>query len=117
MFGFSVTTVCSPRHFPLLHSLGAKNVFDYKDPDVVSKIRRVMPEVEYVFDTIGNETSSAIASEAIGDAGGVLCTVRPAKEFTEKVTARTKVTAVFVFTSFLKDHKLGPVFLPVSHLC
>ncbi|KAH6972256.1 chaperonin 10-like protein [Ilyonectria sp. MPI-CAGE-AT-0026] len=93
LFGFKVATVCSPRHFPLLHSLGAKYVFDYKDPEV---------------------TSSATASTAMREAGGILCTVRPSKEFTEHVSSRTKVTSILVFTSFLKEHQMGSCILPAS---
>ncbi|KAJ3527772.1 hypothetical protein NM208_g10540 [Fusarium decemcellulare] len=114
LFGFSVATVCSPRHFPLLHSHGAKHVFDYKDPDVIQKIRQALPNIKYIFDTIGNESSSATASEAMSKSGGILCTVRPAKEFTENVTPRTKVTSVLVFTSFLKCHQLGTNLFPAS---
>ncbi|KAJ4213693.1 hypothetical protein NW759_010689 [Fusarium solani] len=114
LFGFQVATVCSPRHFPLLHSHGAKYIFDYKDPDVIQKIRKALPDIKYIFDTIGTESSSARASRAMSDSGGVLCTVRPGKEFTEKVTARTKVTSVLVFTSFLKDHQLGATLFPAS---
>jgi NADPH:quinone reductase-like Zn-dependent oxidoreductase len=114
LFGFQVATVCSPRHFPLLHSHGAKYIFDYKDPDVIQKIRKALPDIKYTFDTIGTESSSARASRAMSDSGGVLCTVRPGKEFTEKVTARTKVTSVLVFTSFLKDHQMGATLFPVS---
>ncbi|KAK7418010.1 hypothetical protein QQZ08_011407 [Neonectria magnoliae] len=114
LFGFRVATVCSPRHFPLLRSLGAKHVFDYKDPDVISKIQQALPDVEYVFDTIGNETSSATASKAIRPSGGTLCTVRPFRENTENVTPQTKVTSLLVFTSFLKDQQMGSNFLPAS---
>ncbi|KAM0425066.1 hypothetical protein ACHAPT_009625 [Fusarium lateritium] len=114
LFGFQVATVCSPRHFPLLHSYGAKHVFDYKDPNVIQKLRKALPDIKYIFDTIGTESSSARASQAMSDSGGVLCTVRPAKEFTENVTPRTKVTSVLVFTSFLKDHHLGTNHFPAS---
>ncbi|KAI8667066.1 PKS-ER domain-containing protein [Fusarium sp. Ph1] len=114
LFGFQVATVCSPRHFPLLHSHGAKYIFDYKDPDVIQKIRKALPDIKYIFDTIGTQSSSVRASRAMGDSGGVLCTVRPGKEFTEKVTARTKVTSVLVFTSFLKNHQMGANLFPAS---
>ncbi|KAH8664780.1 chaperonin 10-like protein [Ilyonectria robusta] len=114
LFGFKVATVCSPRHFPLLHSLGAKHVFDYKDPEVVKKIQIALPNLKYIFDTIRNETSSATASTAMREAGGILCTVRPSKEFTEHVSSRTKVTSILVFTSFLKEHQMGSRILPAS---
>ncbi|KPM42101.1 hypothetical protein AK830_g4456 [Neonectria ditissima] len=114
LFGFSIATVCSPRHFPLLRSFGAKHVFNYKDPEVISKIQQALPDVQYVFDTIGNETSSATASKAICASGGTLCTVRPFRENTENVTPQTKVTSLLVFTAFLRDQHLGSNFLPAS---
>ena len=61
--------------------------------------------MKYVFDTIGNTTSSALASQAVDEKGGVLCTVRPGKANTEGVTKQTKVTDVLVWTAFLKDHQ------------
>lgn len=113
LFGFEVATVCSPRHFPLLRSLGARHVFDYRDPEIIPKIREALPNLRYVFDTIGNETSSAVSSQAIRPSGGSLCTVRPFRENTEDVTKRTKVSSVLVFTAFLRDQMLGPNHIPV----
>ncbi|RGP72224.1 zinc-type alcohol dehydrogenase [Fusarium longipes] len=130
MFGFKIITTCSPRSFDLVKSFGAVHVFDYNDPNVVNSIKEVAPGLKYVFDTIGNETSSATASEAIDENGGTLCTVRPDKTFTENVTKQTKVVPVLVWTAFNRfiqyktasfppseeDHKLGVEFnkkLPV----
>lgn len=73
-----------------------------------------MPGLSHVFDTIGASQSSATASQAVGEQGGVLCTVRPGKANTESVTERTKVTDVLVWTAFLKDHRYGDFFWPVS---
>lgn len=73
-----------------------------------------MPDLGYVFDTIGGPKSSANASQAIGESGGVLCTVRPGKQHTENVTKRTRVTDVLVWTAFLEDHSYGEHFWPVS---
>jgi hypothetical protein len=81
---------------------------------VVASIRSVAPHLGHVFDTIGASQSSATASQAIGERGGVLCTVRPGKANTADVTERTKVTDVLVWTAFLKDHKFGEFFWPVS---
>lgn len=89
-------------------------MFDYRDPDAVKKIKAVAPNLTYVFDTIGNETSSATASKAIAESGGGLCTVRPGKTFTENVSKQTKVTDVLVWTAFLKDHRYGDFHWPVS---
>jgi NADPH:quinone reductase-like Zn-dependent oxidoreductase len=124
ILGFNIITTCSPHSFDLVKSFGATHVFDYSDPDVVKSIKDVAPSLKYVFDTIGKETSSAKASEAIDENGGTLCTVRPDKSFTENVTKQTKVTPVLVWTAFNRviqykkasfpasedDHKLGAEF-------
>ncbi|KAK2026637.1 GroES-like protein [Colletotrichum zoysiae] len=114
LFGFNIGTVCSPSQASRLCSLGANHIFDYKDPDVISKIKQAMPSVDYIFDTIGTESSSTLASQAMNPAGGTLCTVRPFREHTEDVTSQTKVTSVLVFTSFFKNHTMGSNLLPAS---
>jgi NADPH:quinone reductase-like Zn-dependent oxidoreductase len=124
MFGFKIITTCSPHSFDLVKSFGATHVFDYNDSNVVKSIKDVAPDLKYVFDTIGNKTSSTTASEAIDENGGTLCTVRPDKGFTENVTKQTRVTPVLVWTAFNRviqykkasfpaseeDHKLGIEF-------
>jgi NADPH:quinone reductase-like Zn-dependent oxidoreductase len=98
----------------LVKALGAKYAFDYRADDVVESITSVATDLAYVFDTIGAGQSSAIASQAVRERGGVLCTVRPGKGNTDKVTSRTRVTDVLVWTAFLKDHRYGDFFWPVS---
>lgn len=103
--GFNVVTVCSPKHHEKVKSLGADHVFDYKSADVVDQIKNAAPRLQYIFDTIGDKTSSATASQSLGEAGGTLCTVRPGKANTEGVSSQAKVTDVLVWTAFLKDHQ------------
>ncbi|KAF1964489.1 hypothetical protein BU23DRAFT_585559 [Bimuria novae-zelandiae CBS 107.79] len=105
--GLTVFTTCSQRNFDLVKTVDAQSAFDYTDADVAEKIRKVAPDLTYVFDTIDNVESSAIASQAIRDEGSVLCRVRPGKANTVKCTARTKVTDVLVWTAFLKEHAYG----------
>jgi hypothetical protein len=81
---------------------------------VVRQIVGVAPELKYVFDTIGNDTSSVTASRAIANTGGRLCTVRPGKDFTGNVSEQTTVTDVLVWTAFLKEHRYGDLVWPVS---
>ncbi|OHE98291.1 hypothetical protein CORC01_06488 [Colletotrichum orchidophilum] len=114
MQGFNVVTTCSPRHFELVKSLGAKHVFNYRDDDVIKSITRAAPGLKYVFDTIGNKSSSGQASQAIDESGGRLCTVRPGKANTEDVTKQTTVTDVLVWTAFLKDHQYAEFKWPAS---
>ena len=116
-YGLNVVTTCSPRHHDLVRSLGAAHAFDYHGTNVVESIKAATDSnLKYVFDTIGNDSSSATASQAISEQGGVLCTVRPGKAFTENVSKQTKVTDVLVWTAFLKEHKYKDFYWPVSHL-
>ncbi|ORX37329.1 hypothetical protein BD324DRAFT_441385 [Kockovaella imperatae] len=111
---FKVITTASSKNHELLKSLGADHVFDYKDESVVDKIREAASDLRYVFDTIGNETSSATASKAVRQEGGSLCTVRPGKGNTDNVERRVKVTDVLVWTVFLKDHAYKEFKYPAS---
>ncbi|KAI8217754.1 hypothetical protein K4K54_008873 [Colletotrichum sp. SAR 10_86] len=113
LHGFEVVTTCSARHFDLVKHLGATHAFDYHDDDVVDLIKKAVPGIKYVFDTIGNKTSSGLASRAIDENGGGLCTVRPGKANIDGVTKQTKVSDVFVFTAFLKEHRYGKFHWPV----
>ncbi|KAM0417227.1 hypothetical protein ACHAPT_012738 [Fusarium lateritium] len=110
--GLEVITTCSPKHHDLVKSLGAQEAFDYQDPQVVDKIRKAAPQLRYVFDTIGNKTSSGTASRAINRPDGVLCTVRPGKANTEDVPDGVKVTDVLVWTAFLKEHRYEDFYWP-----
>jgi len=107
-------TTCSPKHFELVKRMGASLVFDYNDPDLVSKIKVAAPTVGFAFDCIGNASSSALASRTIMSEGGRLCTVRPGKVNTENVVPHVIVTDVLVFTAFYKDHSYKEVTFAAS---
>ncbi|CAI7641451.1 unnamed protein product [Penicillium bialowiezense] len=112
--GLNVITTCSPRNADLVRSCGASHVFDYNDPNVIESITKAAPDLRYVFDTIGDKTTSSTSCRVFGDRPGNLCTVRPGKANTEQVTANTHVTDVLVWTAFLKDHGYGTFHWPAS---
>ncbi|KAH6954162.1 hypothetical protein DER45DRAFT_585806 [Fusarium avenaceum] len=114
LHGLEVFTTCSPKYHDLLKSCGVKGVFDYRDPQVVDKIREAVPDLRYVFDTIGNNSSSKTASSAITHSSGVLCTVRPGKANTDDIAKNVKVTDVLVWTAFLQDHRYRDFHWPPS---
>lgn len=110
-FGFQFATTCTNTE--IVKRLGAEHVFNYNSASVVEDIRKTLPDITYVLDCIGNQTSSAQASGVVCDAGGVLCTVQPGKLFTENVAARVRTTDVIVFTAFFKEIRAGPFHIPV----
>jgi len=109
----NVITTCCPRHENLVRSYGANHVFDYREEEIASKIEQAVPDIQYTFDTIGNTSSSTIASLAM-HGSGKLCTVRPGKANTDNVASQIAVSDVLVWTAFLKDHRYGSFYWPVS---
>ena len=76
--GFDVFTVCSPQQHAYLKTLGAKFVFDYKSPDVVTEItaaaREAGTELKLAFDAISEHGTSQTCAEILGHfGGGKLC--------------------------------------------
>ncbi|KAF2812014.1 GroES-like protein [Mytilinidion resinicola] len=109
-FGFQFATTC--RNKESVEALGATHVYDYRSPTVIEDIKKALPAITYVLDCVGNETSSAQASSAVCDGGGVLCTIQPMKTNTQNVEKNVKVTDVVVFTAFFDDLVLGPFKIP-----
>lgn len=82
LVGCEVFTTSSPRNFDLLRSLGADHVFDYKDPDVGTKIHTATNDkLNLVMDCISLESSFNICAAAIGSRGGHLSALLSVRNF------------------------------------
>ncbi|KUM57316.1 hypothetical protein ACN42_g9873 [Penicillium freii] len=69
--GYKVLTTCSPRNFDLVRSLGADDVYDYKDVQAPAKIRQATDNnLKLVFDCISLESSAAFCDNSISTDGG-----------------------------------------------
>ncbi|OQE37283.1 hypothetical protein PENCOP_c010G03534 [Penicillium coprophilum] len=69
--GYKVLTTCSPRNFALVRSLGADEVYDYKDAQAPAEIRKATDnKLKLVFDCISLESSAAFCDNAISTDGG-----------------------------------------------
>ena len=76
--GFRVTTTASPRNFDLVKGLGADEVFDYKDENVVEKIRTTTGNaLDIAIDAISEGKTPEQVIAAIGDKGGKVAIVLP----------------------------------------
>jgi len=74
--GATVTATASPKNHELLKSLGATHVFDYRDPDVVKKIKEVTHnQLEYGIDCISEAESQAKSEESLGEKGGKIAII------------------------------------------
>ncbi|KAI1615910.1 hypothetical protein EDD36DRAFT_492499 [Exophiala viscosa] len=64
--GYSVITICSGEDSERLKLLGAEECFDYRDPNVADKVRRLTGNnLQYAWDTVAIESSAKICANAL----------------------------------------------------
>ncbi|KAI1816977.1 putative zinc-binding oxidoreductase ToxD [Poronia punctata] len=69
--GWKVITTCSPRHFDMVKSRGADEVFDYRAQGVGKQIREASKDsITKVFDTVNSTETAQICADAFADPSG-----------------------------------------------
>ncbi|KAI0823565.1 GroES-like protein [Trametes gibbosa] len=75
--GYKVVTTASPHNFELVKSLGADIAFDYRDRDVVAKIKQATGDsITRVVDAFSLKESQRISAEVIAPTGGKVILVQ-----------------------------------------
>jgi len=102
--GLRVLTTTSPKNVGLVKGLGADEVFDYRDEDVVEKIRAATGNaLDIAIDTISEGKTTGQVAGAIGDKGGKVAIILPYE------SPRSDVKAVFSYVpDFLKRVRSVP---------
>ncbi|KAI0312303.1 dehydrogenase, partial [Amylostereum chailletii] len=78
--GLTVYALAGARNFELIKSLGAKEVYDYKDPEAAAKIKAATGgKIVYAVDCISELGSDKIISDALSDDGGKIACILPYK--------------------------------------
>ena len=74
MSGYKVVTTASTSNHALLKSLGADAIFDYKDADVIEKVKKAVggQGFKYACDTISGKESLAQVAEAMAPNGQIV---------------------------------------------
>jgi len=105
LIGLKVLTVASSKHHDTLREIGADEVFDYNDADVLDKLKKTVREwgnVKYGFDGISEngtiENSIDVLAETPG--GAHLVTVLPPNEAAKSRNANVQVTHTLGYTFF-----------------
>ena len=102
--GYKIVTTASPRNFELVKSLGADEVFDYKDPQVVTKIKNATGHsITSAVDAISEADSQKISAESLSPAGGKIILVQYPKE---GVTDRKNVVLQRTYRSLRYAHQV-----------
>jgi len=79
--GFKVIATTSPKNFDYVKKLGASQVFDYNDPEVVSKIKKEGGgRIKYAYDAIAEHGSTQKCVDILGGQGKVLVVLHPPKD-------------------------------------
>ncbi|KZT60071.1 GroES-like protein [Calocera cornea HHB12733] len=99
--GFKVVSTCSPRNFEYVKSLGAVEVLDYHDANVVDKIKALAPGLRYVYDAISEHGSCEASLACLDHPTPELMTVLT---FTGSVPESVKTHRVFA----------GGIFVPAQ---
>lgn len=90
--GYKVVSTASPRNFDFVKSLGATEVFDYKDPRVVSKIKKATGDsITKAVDAISEKSSQGLTAEALSPQGGeVILVLGSAPDATSRTDVKFK---------------------------
>lgn len=114
LYGLKVITTASPKHHEFLKSLGADAVFDYKDPDVTTKIKDYAKgSIVYGFDTVANKTSFQAVYDASEGADEVYLDTLlglSGLDITEKPGRKVHYGETLAYLVFGKDVNFGHVF-------
>ncbi|TFK92238.1 GroES-like protein [Polyporus arcularius HHB13444] len=112
--GYKVVTTASTRNHALLKSFGADVTIDYREPDLVSKIKEATGDsVKYGADMIADDETKKITVQAIGPSGGKVVGLNPMQS-----TEVDRKDVVFSNTLLSTVHghpiSLGPMHIPAA---
>jgi NADPH:quinone reductase-like Zn-dependent oxidoreductase len=92
LWGYRVVTTTSLKNFDLVRSLGADAVIDYRDADVVQKIKDATGDtLAYGLDTFGEGSSQEACVRALGPRGGEFLVITSPDESAAKLRADVKL--------------------------
>jgi len=107
--GLKVATTASPKRWDLLKSYGADVLVDYKDPDVVKKLKDATGDsIKYGLDCISEGDSYRLAQRAFRPEGGHLITTLFMLEDLPRPEVKTEPT--MVYTTLGEDVSWGSYF-------
>ncbi|KAH8816970.1 chaperonin 10-like protein [Xylogone sp. PMI_703] len=110
--GYKVITTCSPHNFELVKSLGADEVFDYKDADCGEKINRLTNNsLRLAWDTISTSDSAKIVAEALTSKDSARCAMISKAEFPRD---DIQPALTMAYTAVGEDKLIGGYSLPAS---
>lgn len=100
--GYKVVTVASPRNHDLLKSYGADAVFDYRDSDMIQKVKAATGDtIQVVIDTVSEKETQFTAIKALAEgAPGRLLVILPLVEGISDIRSDVQVMFMIVYSAY-----------------
>jgi len=106
LIGLRVATTASQKKWDLMKKLGADVVVDYKDPDVVKKLKEgTNDSIQYGLDCISENGSLQMAQQAFRPSGGHLIAILFDLRKLPRPEVHTEATLAYVLLG--EDHGFG----------
>ncbi|KLO04399.1 GroES-like protein [Schizopora paradoxa] len=113
--GFKVATTASEKNWAKLKEYGADVVFDYKDPDVVKKLKEATGDkIEYGFDCISEKGSVQLSQQAFRPEGGRLILLLPTPSESELPRPDVKTSTTLAYMMLGTPIQWGKITLPAQ---
>lgn len=100
--GHHVLTTANGGNNEELIKLGADKVYNYRDTDVVDKIKADYGPIKYIFDAIGTASSASACAKSAADPSHYT-TVRPDAAHTKEFPSYITVSTIIVYQVFFTD--------------
>jgi len=111
--GYKVVTVASPRNHDLVKSLGADAVFDYRDPDAISKIKQLTKDsIHTVVDTISEDSSQIFAVNTLAPGPGKVLVLLGVNPKAASLRSDASFIHTLLYTAFGRPFPLGDRTIP-----
>jgi len=100
--GYKVVTVASPRNHEFLKGLGADAIYDYRDPEMVQKVKDAAGnKISHVLDTVASKDTQFASIKVLAeDKPGRVLIVLPHSEGIQDVRKDVHVAMINLFTSY-----------------
>ncbi|KAI0796357.1 GroES-like protein [Irpex lacteus] len=109
--GYNVVTVASPRNWELCKSLGADVVLDYRDPDVVRKIKEATHDsIHVAFDTISEAATQTLTAKTFGPGPGKVVVILTPQKEAQAVRDDVEIQHTLIYTALGREFTAGKLF-------
>ncbi|EST05610.1 Alcohol dehydrogenase, C-terminal [Kalmanozyma brasiliensis GHG001] len=106
--GYKVITTASPKNHDLLKSLGADDLFDYRDESTPEKISSKYPKLSKALDCISENGTQQLCVKSLGQGGGeVVVLLKPDKEAIELRKGEVKIIHTLAYTALGRPFNYG----------